>query len=104
MRRTLYAFVALALFTAVSCKKDDDINDVPDKGAVRYINVSGDHYEIFLDGYSYGSMYGYDTSFYPNISTGAHFVKAQQLDVPNGILRQQQIFVNKDSVTTFIFP
>jgi hypothetical protein len=107
MRKTLYAISALAIITAVSCtKKDEDINNVPDKGFVRFINASSsDRYNIYLDDFLYGNLYGDDTATFPNITTGAHTVKAQQIDVVGqGTLRQQQIYVNKDSTTTFVFP
>lgn len=107
MRRTFYAFAALALVTAVSCnKEDEDINNVPDKGAVRFVNASAnDRYNIYLDDHLFGNMYGDDTTVFPNITAGVHKVKAQQIDVTGpGILREQQILVKKDSVATFVFP
>lgn len=106
MRRTLYAIAALALITAVSCNKDEDIDNVPDKGAVRFVNRSGsEHYDIYLDDYKYGNLYGDDSAFYPNITAGIHRVKAQQIDVVGtGKLFQQQVWIQKDSVYTFQFP
>jgi len=107
MRRTLYAIAALALITSAACnKKDEDINNVPDKGAIRFINASTvDRYNIYLDDYLFGNLFADDTAFFPDIVIGAHRVKAEQIDVfGTPILRQQVVTVQKDSVATFIFP
>jgi hypothetical protein len=108
MRRILYAIAALAVFTATSCnKEDEDINNVPDKGAIRFVNTSSDLYDIYLDDFKYGNLYGGDSSFYPNIVIGSHKVKAIQVgNVGSGtpILKQQVVIVEKDSVAVFRFP
>lgn len=107
MRRTLYAIASLAIISIVACnKKDEDIDNVPDKGGIRFINRSADLYDIYLDEFHYGELYGDDTSIYYKIITGTHRVMARQkaniIDTPK--LRQQIIIIYKDSVSTFIFP
>ncbi len=107
MRRILYAIAALILFTAVACnKKDEDIDNVPDKGSIRFINVSDDQYNIYLDDFLYGNLYGHDSATFPEIVTGAHRVKAEQIGnvVGTPILRQQLLIVDKDTVVSFTFP
>lgn len=107
MRRTLYAIAALALITAVSCNKsDEDIDNVPDKGAVQFENgTSNERYDIYLDDYKYGNLFGGGVALYPGITAGVHRVKAQQIDVTGpGNLYQKQITVVKDSVYVFRFP
>ena len=107
MRRTLYAIATLALITSAACnKEDEDINNVPDKGSIRYINTSADRYNIYLDGFPYGSLYGDDTAIYPKIVVGSHQVRAEQVENISGapVLRQKTVVVQKDSTATFIFP
>ena len=102
-----YAIAALALITSAACnKKDEDINNVPDKGAIRFINAStADRYNIYLDDYLFGNLFADDTAYFPNIVIGSHRVKAQQIDVTSTpILRQRVVIVQKDSVSNFIFP
>lgn len=106
MRRTLYAIATLALITSAACnKEDEDINNVPDKGSVRFINTSGDRYNIYLDDFLYGNLYKYDSATFPNIVVGSHRVKAEQIEaVGTPVVRQQVIIVQKDSIAKFIFP
>lgn len=108
MRRVLYAVAALSLF-AVSCNKEDEIMDkvnVPDRGEIRFINISTDLYDYYLNETKMGNIYGNDTIFVRNIAVGAHRVKAIQTSNigTSPQLRQEQVVVYKDSVTTFIFP
>jgi hypothetical protein len=107
MRRTLYAIATLALITSAACnKEDEDIDNVPDKGTVRFINTSADRYNIYLDGHLYGNLYGDDTAIFPKIDAGSHPVRAEQIEPipPAPVLRQKTIVVQKDSTATFIFP
>jgi len=108
MRRVLYVFAALSI-TVLSCTKEDQIMDkvdVPDRGRVRYINVSKDPYDIYLDGTKMGSTYGGDTVTIRNVLTGARNVKAIQTDniVTSAIVKDQIVLVLKDSVANFFFP
>ena len=111
MSKTLLAAALLAVIGFGACKKDDtDDTGKPsnfiEKGSIRYINKSGDLYDIYLDDARYGNLYGDDTATYPGISEGFHRVKALQV-VPAGSTatsREQNINVFKDSVVTFIFP
>lgn len=106
MRRTLFAIAGLALVTLAACTKEEDIDKIPDRGSVRYINRSANLYRIFLDDQPYGELYGDDTALYPKVIIGAHRVKALQIadivDTPK--LRQETVVVQKDSVATFVFP
>jgi len=107
MRRTLYALAALSIFAIVSCTKiEDDPPMVSTTGTLRYVNASTDRYDIYLDEVKYGSLYGGDSSSYPNISMGEHRVKVIQsaniVGIP--VLRQQIIRVVADSVTVYRFP
>ena len=108
MRRTLYAIAALALIISASCNKnaDEDINNVPDRGSLRFKNTSADQYRIYLDDFVYGSLYGGDSATYPDITAGSHRVKAEQIAniVGTPTLKQQVIIVRKDSVAVFSFP
>ncbi len=109
MKRVLYAVAALSLF-AVSCNKDEEVMDkvgVPDRGQIRFINVSGDLYDYYLDNTKIGDIYGGDTITVPNITVGTHQVRAiQTRNIVNGVpmFRQENKTVIKDSVATFIFP
>ncbi len=80
--------------------------DVPDRGQVRFINISPDLYDFYLDNNKMGNIYGNDTVVIPNVQTGSRLVKAIQTSNINGtaLLRQQTLIVYKDSVSTFIFP
>ena len=109
MRRTLFAIAALALLFTACNKTDEDINNVPDKGIVRFKNTSGtraDLYRIFLDDFKYGELFGGDSASFPNITAGSHRVKAEQIGnvVGTAKLLQQVIIVRKDSVAIFSFP
>ena len=108
MRRTLYAIAALVLIAVTACnKEDEDINNVPEKGAVRFKNTSNDRYDFYLDGTKFGDMYGQDSTTFPYIVIGSHIVKAVQTgNVVGGapIVRQQVVIVRKDSVAIFSFP
>ncbi len=111
MSKTLLAAALLAVIGFGACKKDDtDDTGKPsnfiEKGSLRYINKSSDLYDIYLDDARYGNLYGDDTATYPGISTGFHRVKALQIEHVSGTptVRQQNIYVIKDSVVTFIFP
>ena len=109
MRRTLFAIAALALIFSACNKKDEDINNVPDKGALRFKNTSGtraDLFRIYLDDFKYGELFGGDSATFPNITAGSHRVKAEQIGniTDSARLRQQVIIVRKDSVAIFSFP
>lgn len=80
--------------------------DVPYRGQIRYINRSADQYDFYLDNTKMGNMYGGDTIRIPNVTVGAHEVKAIQISNLTGspTLRQEKIFVFKDSVAIFIYP
>jgi hypothetical protein len=104
----LYAVAALSLF-ALSCNKDDEVMDkvdVPDRGRIRFINISGDLYDYYVDNTKIGDIYGRDTIIVPNLTVGVHRVKAIQTSNLAGApqLRQEDKTVIKDSVVTFIFP
>lgn len=110
MSKTLLAAALFALIGLGACKKDDDNPDIPnnylDKGAIKFQNNSTDLYDIYLDDARYGSLYGGQSSTYPNITTGVHRVKAVQIEHVSGtaILRQENIWVQKDSTAVFMFP
>jgi hypothetical protein len=109
MRRLLYVFAALSV-TALSCSKEDEIMDkvdVPDRGQIRYINVSKNPYDIYLDGTKMGSMYGGDSVVIRNVMTGPRRVKVVQTDnIINkaDAVKDQSIDVLKDSVVNFYYP
>ena len=111
MKRTLFALAALAVISLGACKKDEDNfdtvrNNVPDSGTLRFKNLSNDLYDFYLDDVKYGDLYGGDSADFRNITAVGHRVKAIQRSniVGNPILRQQTVFVKKDTVTVFQFP
>ena len=107
MRRTLYAIAALALIITAACNKEhEDINNVPDKGTIRFINKSADLYDFYLDDARFGNLYGDDTAIVNSVGTGSHRVKAIQAAniVGAPTLRELVVIVKKDSVVTFTFP
>src|SRR5690349_16674827 len=98
MRRTLYTIAALVLITVTACnKEDEDIENVPDKGAIRFKNTSNDLYDFYLDGVKFGNMYGHDAITFPSIVVGSHLVKAvQAANIVGGpVVRQQVVIVKK---------
>lgn len=110
MSKTLLAAALFALIGLGACKKDDDNPDFPtnylDKGAITFRNNSADLYNIYLDDAPYGNLYGGQSSTYPNITAGVHRVKALQVEHVNGTptLRQENVWVIKDSTVVFAFP
>lgn len=111
MSRTLLAVALLAVIGFGACKKDDDDDPtIPsnyiNKGRIKYQNNSGDLYDIYMDNTRYGSLYGGDTVSFPNIATGAHRVRALQVEHISGTPTERAMVVNvyKDSTTTFVFP
>jgi len=110
MSKTLLAAALFALIGLGACKKEDDNPDIPgnylDKGAITFQNTSADLYDIYLDDARYGDLYGGKSATYPNITAGIHRVKAVQTEHISGspLVRQENIWVIKDSVAVFAFP
>jgi hypothetical protein len=105
MKRTLFA-AAIAVISLAGCKKDEVIDRIPDVGTIRYINVSSDEYDFYLDDQKFGNLFGGDTARYGGVTTGAHRVKAIQKAniVISPIIKQQVVQVPKDTVVDFVFP
>lgn len=110
MSKSILATAVFVLIALGACKKSGDVSVYPrnylEKGAITFKNNSPDLYDIYLDNARYGSLYGGDSSTYPNITVGVHQVKAIQVEHISGTatLKQLNILIVKDSTVRFEFP
>lgn len=103
MKKTFLLSSALLSLTFVACKKDEAPKPT---GSIRYINNSGDTYNIYLDGGAYGQVSPNASKVVPAIPIDSHTVRATQANnyYIKPISKENRIHVEKDKETTFTFP